>query len=326
MQDLSLRVDASVGIALFPAHADTAEELLQHADVAMYQAKKAQSGRELYARDRDMHSRDRLALAAELERAVDSDEIELYFQPKADLGTGRIVGAEALARWQHPTHGLLLPDVFIPLAETTGLIRALTRKVMDLALTQCAAWRAAGLDLHVSVNFSVADLLDVDLPLQVAADLERHHLPPAALIIEVTESAVFTDPIRIRDVLTCLDQLGVGLSLDDFGTGFSSLGHLKSLPVGEIKIDCSFVAAMASNAADSAIVNTTIQLAHRLGKRVVAEGVEDQETWQLLTTAGCQTVQGYGLSRPLPAQELASLFDELAVRRKFSVIPDATAA
>ena len=277
-------------------------------------------GGELYARpSRDTHSRDRLALAAELERAVDSDEIELYFQPKADLGTGRIVGVEALARWQHPVHGLLLPEVFIPLAETTGLIRALTRKVMDLALTQCAAWRAAGLDLHVSVNFAVADLLDVDLPVQVAAALERHHLPPAALIVEVTESAVFTDPVRIRDVLVRLDRLGVGLSLDDFGTGFSSLGHLKSLPVGEIKIDRSFVAAMASNAADSAIVNTTIQLAHRLGKRVVAEGVEDQETWQLLAAAGCHLVQGYALSRPLPAAQLAPLLDELAARRPVDI-------
>ena len=327
VQDLSLRVDASVGIALFPDHADNPEELLQHADVAMYQAKKAQSGRELYARDRDTHSRDRLALAAELERALERGEIELYFQPKADLRTGRVVGAEALARWQHPAHGLLLPEVFIPLAETTGLIRGLTRRVLDLALGQCAAWRAADLDLHVSVNFSVADLLDVDLPLQVAADLERHDLPASALIVELTESAVFADPVRIRSVLERLEQLGVGLSLDDFGTGFSSLGHLKSLPVGEIKIDRSFVAAMATNAADSAIVNTTIQLAHRLGKRVVAEGVEDQETWQLLADAGCHVVQGYTLSRPLPAPQLAPLLEERANRQPtFTVVPDATAA
>jgi EAL domain-containing protein (putative c-di-GMP-specific phosphodiesterase class I) len=203
----------------------------------------------------------------------------------------------------------------------------LTRRVLDLALAQCAAWRAADLDLHISVNFSVADLLDVDLPLQVAADLERHGLPASALIVELTESAVFADPVRIRNVLERLEQLGVGLSLDDFGTGFSSLGHLKSLPVGEIKIDRSFVAAMATNAADSAIVNTTIQLAHRLGKRVVAEGVEDQETWQLLVAAGCHVVQGYTLSRPLPALQLAPLLEELATRHPtFTVVPDATAA
>jgi EAL domain-containing protein (putative c-di-GMP-specific phosphodiesterase class I) len=175
--------------------------------------------------------------------------------------------------------------------------------------------RSAGLDLHVSVNFGVADLLDLDLPAQVAANLERHGLPAAALIVEVTESAVFTDPVRIRDVLVRLDRLGVGLSLDDFGTGFSSLGHLKSLPVGEIKIDRSFVTAMATSADDSAIVNATIQLAHRLGKRVVAEGVEDQETWRLLAAAGCHVVQGYELSPPLPAQQLAPLLDRLASRR-----------
>ncbi len=327
VQDIALRVDASVGIAVFPAHATTAEELLQRADVAMYQAKKAQSGSELYVRERDTHSRERLALAAELGGALERNEIALYFQPQAHLLTGRIVGVEALARWQHPVHGLLLPEVFIPLAETTGLIRTLTRRVLSMALAQCATWRAAGFDLHVSVNFGVADLLDVDLPLQVAAELERHALPPSALVVELTESAVFTDPVRIHDVLVRLDQLGVGLSLDDFGTGFSSLGHLKSLPVSEIKIDRSFVTAMATTAADSAIVHTTIQLAHRLGKRVVAEGVEDRETWQLLAAAGCHLVQGYELSRPLPAPLLAPLLDDLAVRQSlFSTIPDATAA
>ena len=179
----------------------------------------------------------------------------------------------------------------------------------------------------MSVNFSVADLLDVELPQQVAADLHLHRLPPSALIVEVTESAVFTDPVRIRDVLIRLDQLGVGLSLDDFGTGFSSLGHLKSLPVGEIKIDRSFVAAMATNAADAAIVNTTIQLAHRLGKRVVAEGVEDEETRQLLAAAGCHVLQGYVLSRPLPGPQLAPLLEELAARRPaLTVLPNVTAA
>ena len=223
--------------------------------------------------------------------------------------------------------GLLLPDVFIPLAETTGLIRALTRRVLGLALSQCLVWRAAGFDLHVSVNFAVADLLDVDLPAEVAADLERHQLPPAALHIEVTENAVFTDPVRIGDVLKRLDQLGIGLALDDFGTGFSSLGHLKSLPVGEIKIDRSFVTAMISDRADSAIVHATIQLAHQLGKTVVAEGVEDRETWKLLEAAGCQFVQGFTLSGPVPADQLAPLLEEHALRSRPLVgVPGATAA
>jgi diguanylate cyclase (GGDEF)-like protein len=313
VQDLSLRVKASIGIALFPADADTAGELLQRADVAMYQAKKAQSGRELYAPERDTNSRNRLALAADLARALPGDEIELHFQPKANARTREIVSVEALARWRHPVHGLLLPEVFVPLAETTGLIRSLTRQVMQLALAQCAAWRQEDLDLSVSINVAVVDLLDEELPQQVAAALDRYNLPPSALIIEVTESSVFSDPVRIRDVLIRLDRLGVGLSLDDFGTGFSSLGHLKNLPVAEIKIDRSFVAQMASNSEDAAIVHTVIQLAQRLSKRVVAEGVDDEETWRLLALAGCHLIQGYALSRPLPAKELARLLNQPTV-------------
>ena len=320
VQDLLLRVDASVGIALFPAHADTADELLRRADVAMYQAKKGRSRSELYTPERDLHSRDRLTLAAELERALLGTEIELYFQPKSNAATREIVGLEALARWRHPTHGLILPDVFVPLAETTGLIRSLTRHVMNLALEQCKQWRAAGLDLHVAVNIAVADLLDVELPVQVAAALERHQLPPGALVIEVTEGSVFSDLERIRDVLVRLDELGVFLSLDDFGTGFSSLGHLKSLPIGEVKIDRSFVVDMTSNVADAAIVNATIQLARQLGKRVVAEGVEDEVTWRQLAAGGCELIQGYECSRPLPAKELLPLLDKLAVREGASVV------
>ena len=315
VQDLALQVGASVGIALYPAHADTAGELMRRADVAMYQAKSAHTGRELYASERDTHSRDRLTLAADLERALRRDEIEVHFQPKADSRTGEIVGVEALARWRHPLLGLLQPDVFIPLAESTGLIRSLTRRVTDLALAQCKTWHRAGFALHVSVNVAVADLLDVDLPAQIVAALERHELPAGALVVEVTESSLFSDPVRIQDVLTQLEALGVSLSLDDFGTGFSSLGHLKTLPVREIKIDRSFVAHMASNSADSAIVHATIQLAHRLGKSVVAEGVEDSDTWKQLASAGCHLVQGYALSPPLPAAELAPLLVELAVRR-----------
>jgi diguanylate cyclase (GGDEF)-like protein len=315
VQDLSLQVGASVGIALFPAHADTAGELMRRADVAMYQAKSAHSGRELYASERDTHSRDRLTLAADLERALRRDEIEVHYQPKADCRTGRVVGVEALARWRHPVLGLLQPDVFVPLAENTGLVRSLTRRVTDLALAQCKAWHRAGFDLRVSVNVAVADLLDVDLPGQILAALQRHELSTGALVIEITESSLFWDPVRIKDVLTQLEAHGVLLSLDDFGTGFSSLGHLKTLPVGEIKIDRSFVAQMTTNSADSAIVHATIQLAQRLGKCVVAEGVEDYETWKQLADAGCHLVQGYALSRALPATELAPLLAELAVRQ-----------
>jgi diguanylate cyclase (GGDEF)-like protein len=326
VQDLALRIDASVGIALFPTHAKSPGELLRRADVAMYQAKTAQTRCEFYAPERDTHSRERLALAAELERAVRSDEIEVHFQPKADAHTRAIVGVEALARWRHPVHGLLQPNTFIALAETTGLIRSLTRRVIHLALAQCAAWRRDGLDLHVAVNVAAADLLDAGLPAEVAAALERHQLPSSALVLEVTENSVLSDPVRIHDVLVRLGDLGVCLSLDDFGTGFSSLAHLKGLPVGEIKIDRSFVTQMASYAADSAIVHTTIQLAHRLGKRVVAEGVEDEETWRRLATAGCHLVQGYALSRPQSPQQLTPLLEDSAARLRGPAVAAADAA
>jgi EAL domain-containing protein (putative c-di-GMP-specific phosphodiesterase class I) len=212
-----------------------------------------------------------------------------------------VQAVEALVRWRHPVHGLLLPADFVPLAETTGLIHKLTDRVLDAALAQCAAWRRAGLYLRISVNVSQADLLD-HLDDRVAAALDRHQLEPRAMVIEVTESAVLSDPTRARAMLIRLERLGVGLSLDDFGTGFSSLEHLKTLPVTEIKIDRSFVTEMTL--ADVAIVEAITQLAHRLGKRVVAEGVEDRNTWRRLATAGCELIQGYVLSRPLPPEEL----------------------
>lgn len=265
------------------------------------------------ARDRELLPA--LPSTDELRDALDRQLIVAVYQPKVSLSDGRVVGVEALARWRHPVLGLLQPDVFVPLAENTGLVRSLTRRVTDLALAQCNAWHRAGFDLRVSVNVAVADLLDVDLPGQILAALERHELSTSALVIEITESSLFSDPVRIQDVLTQLEAHGVLLSLDDFGTGFSSLGHLKTLPVGEIKIDRSFVAQMTTNSADSAIVHATIQLAQRLGKCVVAEGVEDYETWKQLADAGCHLVQGYALSRALPAAELAPLLAELAVRQ-----------
>ncbi len=307
IKSVGLRVTASIGIALFPEHAENDEQLMQHADVAMYEAKAAQSGYACYARERDKHSLERLTLAGELSHALENGEIEAHFQPKADAGSRRIVGVEALVRWQHPTRGLISPAEFVTVAEQAGLGRALTRRMLDLALTQARIWREEGFDLHVAVNTTVADLQDTQFPAEVAATLEAHGLPPEALVLEVTENMVLADPVRVGDVLAQLGELGLGLSLDDFGTGFSSLTHLKSLPVGEVKIDRSFVGRMTTDPVDAAIVQATIQLAHSIGIRVVAEGIEDQVTWSSLVANKCELVQGYALSRPLPAIDLDTL-------------------
>jgi diguanylate cyclase len=304
IKEVGLRVTASIGIALFPEHAENDEQLMQHADVAMYEAKAAQTGYACYARERDKHTLERLTLAGELSEALENGEIEAHFQPKANASSRKIVGVEALVRWRHPVRGLIPPVDFVTVAEQAGLGRALTRRMLGLALTQVRIWRDAGFDLHVAVNTTVADLQDTEFPGEVAALLVHHGVAPEVLVLEVTENMVLADPVRIGDVLAQLGELGLGLSLDDFGTGFSSLAHLKALPVGEVKIDRSFVGRMTSDPVDAAIVQATIQLARSIGIRVVAEGIEDQVTWSSLVANKCELVQGYALSRPLPAIDL----------------------
>jgi predicted signal transduction protein with EAL and GGDEF domain len=305
IQGIALRVTASLGIATFPAHARDAGELLKNADIAMYQAKRSRSGYEVYAVDRDTNSRARLALAAELAGALERDEgIEVHFQPKAETVSRRIVGVEALVRWRRDDGRVIQPVDFVGAAEQAGLSRSLTRRVLALALDQLVAWRSAGHALHVAVNTTVADLLDTNFPDEVAVALAARQLPADALILEVTESSVLSDPVRIGNVLATLGELGIGLALDDFGTGYSSLTHLKVLPVGEVKIDRSFVARMCTDRTDEAIVYATVQLATKLGIRVVAEGVEDEQTWNALSAIDCPFVQGYALGRPVPAAEL----------------------
>jgi diguanylate cyclase (GGDEF)-like protein len=305
-----LRVGATVGIALFPDHASDAERLLQHADVALYQAKGARSGVEVYARDRDA-----LELAGELPGAIASGQLELHYQPKATTRGRRVVGAEALVRWRHPRRGLLTPAAFLPIVEESGRTRELTRWVVGAALAQLAQWRRAGHEMHVAVNVSAPDLLDAHFPREIAAALAAHDLPAHALVLELTERSVVSDPVRVGAVLAELRAGGVGIALDDFGTGYSSLAHLKELPVGEIKIDRSFVARMTHDTADASIVRATVGLAHDLGMCVVAEGVEDGATWRALGTLGCDLVQGYALSRPLPAPELEPLLPGFAPLR-----------
>jgi diguanylate cyclase (GGDEF)-like protein len=314
VQGLALRITASVGIASFPQAAD-AEELMKHADIAMYQAKASRSGYEFYAREQDTNSQARLSLAAELATALEHDGIVVHFQPQADAQSRRITSVEALVRLRLPDGRLIPPLEFLVAAEQAGLSRALTRKVAGIALDQLRLWHTAGYDLGLAVNTTVADLLDSKFPEEVAGALKARGLPPGALVLEVTESSVLSDPKRIGSVLARLTELGIGISLDDFGTGYSSLTHLKSLPVCELKLDRSFVAQMRTDATDAAIVSATIDLARKLGIRVVAEGVEDEPTWKALNALGCERVQGYLLSRPVPAAEIEQLMPSPAARQ-----------
>jgi diguanylate cyclase (GGDEF)-like protein len=305
LEGVTLDIGASVGIALYPEHGHDVDTLLQRADVAMYLAKEDHSGCELYSSERDEYSPSRLALVAELRRAIDQRELVLYYQPKAEVHSGRIVGVEALVRWEHPARGLLGPAEFVPLAERTGLVRDLTLYVLDAALRQIRAWQQDGLEQSVSVNLSARDLLDVELPETISRLLERHEVESNQLELEITESVILADPMRARAVLTRLNAMGIELAIDDFGSGYSSLGYLKRLPVGLIKIDRSFVMNMEHDENDAVIVRSTIDLGRNLGLKVVAEGVESQEIWRDLARLDCDLVQGYFLSRPMPAAELS---------------------
>jgi diguanylate cyclase (GGDEF)-like protein len=315
---IDLELDASVGISVFPEHGVDADTLLRRADVALYLSKEAHAPC-LYAVEQDNYSPERLALASDLRRAVTAgDELVVFFQPQTDLRTGHIVRVEALVRWQHPTRGLLAPDVFLPLAKHTGLMRPLTRLVLEASLGQCRAWRDAGLDVAVAVNVSGRDLLDVTLPDEVADALRRLGVPADRLELEITEDTILTDPQRARSVLARLSELGVSLAIDDFGAGYSSLGYLKRLPVDVLKIDRSFVMNMSSDENDAVIVRSTIDLGHNLGLRVVAEGVEDGTAMRTLRELECDIAQGYYLSRPVPAADLLEILTASARRLESS--------
>jgi len=301
---LTLDTHASIGIALFPDHADDGDGLLQRADVAMYQAKAQHLGHEVYRPEDDVHSPERLGLVGELRRALEDGELVLHYQPKVDLASGLPAGVEALVRWQHPVRGLLPPGEFIPLAEHTTLIAPLTLHVMDQALAQARRWDAEGTPVAVSVNVSVRNLLDGAFPDHVASLLARHGVPAARLELEITETVLMANPARAMEILARLHALGVHLAIDDFGVGYSSLDYLKRLPVDVIKIDRSFVMHMATDPADAMIVRSTIDLARNLGLRVVAEGVEDAASLETLRGLGCHAAQGYHLGRPAPAAAL----------------------
>jgi diguanylate cyclase (GGDEF)-like protein len=303
LRGVAVELEASIGAALYPEHGTTVGELLQRADVAMYDAKRGHRGITTYSPERDPYSEDRLGLLAELRRAIEQDELVLHYQPKISLPTGELTGVEALVRWQHPTRGLLGPDEFVPFAERTGAVADLTRWVVDRALAQCR-----GLDVPVAVNLAAANIVDLTLPAAIGAALERHGVPAERLVCEISEHTVMADPVRASDVLEGLRALGVGLSLDDFGTGHSSLSYLKRLPLDEVKIDRSFVAAMTEDENDAVIVRSTIDLARNLGLRVVAEGVESAEIMDALAELRCDVAQGYFISRPVELQALSVSF------------------
>ncbi|TDC10821.1 bifunctional diguanylate cyclase/phosphodiesterase [Streptomyces sp. 8K308] len=302
LDGLTLVVEASAGVAVFPEHAPEAEGLLRRADVAMYGAKSDRSGVEVYDASRDGNTPDRLALLGDLRRALEDGEVELHYQPKVRFD-GEVAGLEALVRWRHPDRGRIPPDEFIAMAETSGLMPRLTEYVLETALCQVARWRSAGLTVPVAVNVSPRDVYTPGFAGAVAARLARHGVPAGSLQLEITEHVMLEDPQQAADTLAGLTGHGVRMSLDDFGTGYSSLVHLRRLPVSELKIDRSFVARLTVDSEDAEIVRCTVELAHSLGLVVVAEGVEDDETWERLRDLGCDAVQGWLVAAAMPPAE-----------------------
>jgi len=326
---IRLEVHASIGIALAPQHAESSADLLAKADVAMYLAKAGGGGVAVYDPDKDENTTERLLLLTELHDALAADRITVHYQPKCDVRTGTVTGAEALVRWQHPRRGLLAPDAFVPLAETSELISQLTLVVLEQAIGQARSWLDQGHWLSVAVNLPVRHLSDVRLPEQVDALLRRYRVPPALLTLEVTESTVMTDPHRSVAVLAALRACGVRVAVDDYGTGYSSLAYLKRLSVDELKIDRSFVIGLTGDPNNQIIVTSTVDLGHNLGLRVVAEGVEDAGTWRYLQALGCDEMQGHVVHRPMPVAEFDRWLAEWRsdrCRRALALLPTLTPA
>jgi len=316
---LALDVHASIGIARAPDDADNAEDLLRRADMAMRAAKRSAVGFVPYTSAIDQYEPQRLTLMGELSGAIEHDDLVLFYQPKVSFRTNRVVGVEALLRWQHPQRGLISPDQFIPLAEKTGAIQRLTQWVLKSAVRQSTLWRRAGYQLNVSLNLSVRNLLEPAFPHRVLAILDSDGASAESIMMEITESALMADPAKARSVLILLSEHGIRFSIDDFGTGYSSLAYLKHLPVREIKIDKIFASKLIADSDNTSIVRSTIDLGHNLGLSVTAEGVEDQETWSTLGALGCDEAQGYFLCKPLPVTQIEKWLQE----SKWGITPQA---
>ncbi|MBI3571853.1 MAG: EAL domain-containing protein [Gammaproteobacteria bacterium] len=301
---IDIDAKASIGIAVYPDHGENAEDLIRRADVAMYQAKQQGIGFTVYAAESDPQSLRRLTLHGDLRHAIENESLMLYYQPEIDPVSGRITGVEALARWNHPKLGLIRPDEFILIAERSGQIKALTELVVRMAFQQYHVWQQAGVALKISINLSARNLHDMRLPAYIGRQLSAWNVPADKICFEITESAMLIDPLRAKQNLMEFSHMGLLLAIDDFGTGHSSLAYLKQLPVSIIKIDKSFVMDMTQDEDDASIVRATIDLAHNLGLKVVAEGVENEEAWSALQALGCDFLQGYYISKPVPADEL----------------------
>jgi len=297
-------VHASIGIAAFPQHGVAAEELLQRADVAMYVAKRSGNSYSVYSAEQDPYDAKRVVLMADLRQALERRELLIYYQPKVNLTSGRLVGLEALVRWDHPERGWVPPGEFIPLAERTGLIKRVTTYVLEQVLQDLRAWERQKMAVPVAINLSMRNLLDPVFADELTQRLQSVGVDPTLVQLEITETAVMAEPARVLQTMARLHQLGVRFAIDDFGTGYSSLAYLQRLHVQEIKIDRSFIAQMTTDPGSVSIVRATIDLGHSLGLEVVAEGVEDEETYRLLLACRCETAQGYLISRPLPAEEV----------------------
>jgi diguanylate cyclase (GGDEF)-like protein len=303
LEGMSLRVDASIGIALAPDHGTTPEGLLQKADIAMFAAKRAHAPWQLYSSEHDQNARDHLELMEDLRDALRRHEIVLHYQPILNLSTGTVVGAEALARWQHPSRGLLAPGVFLGLITDAGLMGPFTMDVLDQALAQQAQWSERGYELSVSVNVSAASLRDDDLPEKIGTLISARSVAPEKLTLEITEDCLIADPEQALLVLDRLRALGLDLSIDDFGTGFSSLTYLRRLPVTELKLDRTFLSGAPRDRRAVAVIRSTVELAHSLGLRIVAEGIERLDALALVDELGCDAAQGYLLGMPVPADD-----------------------
>jgi diguanylate cyclase (GGDEF)-like protein len=316
LDGLKLEVQASIGVAVFPDHGTDVDTIMQRADVAMYAAKQNNQGYIIYSTDYDKHSPRRLTLMGELRQAIDNDELILHFQPKINIRTNTVTGAEALVRWQHPQHGFMPPDEFIPLAERTGLIKPLSMWVLKRAIEQALIWHGNKLKLNIAINISPSTLHDMELPDAITGVLASYTLAPHHITFEITEGSIIKDPARALEILTRLANMGIRISIDDFGTGYSSLAYLKKMPASEVKIDKSFVLDMLKNENDAAIVRATIDLAHNLGMKVVAEGVENKETADRLAELGCDILQGYYFSKPLASQNFSAWISDHTPREK----------